>query len=243
MLERDHIRTLLALAALLLATMATGCASLSPAGPLRTQSTGTEATVLLVDSSESIYETASQPEISFLVSSVPVQDLINGNLTDGHFVHVELLWLPKGGATPLSSTATNISIRHVILSGGEVGVYHGAGFAIPDGELGNESYSLSIQSGTMRLALATPGFVDQLGEAEMLGSIKAKHAPGRTSAAKFALSQIVTDALGTSMFVDRGNTSDDCSAHEEFVGLVLAEIEADLNLVVARMCSERVTTP
>lgn len=197
--------------------------------------------MLLVEREEAIYERGKQPESSFIVSSVPIQDLIAGKVTSGQVVHFELLWEPLGGSTPLSPTATNVSIRHIIFANGEVGVYAGAGFAIPDGTIGDSTVTLRVQSGTLRLAESTAGFVDRLGEAEMLGAFKARLAPGKTSAARFALSQLVTDALGRSVFVRHDGTQ---STHADpYIDRELAFLEADLNGLLARLANARLTTP
>jgi len=211
-------------------TLLTGCTSLAPAGQLRSQSTAGDQVMLLVNESEAIYESRNQPESSFIISTVPIQDLINGTIRNGQVVHFELLWEPLGGATPLSPTATNISIRHVVFADGEVGVYAGAGFARPDGDLGDGTVGLRLYSATLRLAESTPGFVDRLGEAEMVGGVKASHAPGRTTAARFALSQMVTNALGKSVFV-RNTTA----RSDEYIDRELAYLEADLSLYLDRL--------
>jgi hypothetical protein len=214
----------------------TGCTTITPAGPLRTQSTAGEPVMLLIDEREAIYESRNQPESSFIVSTVPIQHLINGTIENGQVVHLELLWEPMGGATPLSPTATNISIRHVVFAEGEVGVYAGAGFAVPDGDIGDGTVSMRVRSGTLRLAESTQGFVDRLGEAEMVGSFKASHAPGTTSAARFALSQLVTDALGKSIFVMHDGTHSTLS--NAYIDERLEYLEADLTLLLAHLARE-----
>lgn len=200
--------------------------------------------MLFVDKGEAVYGTAKQPESSFIISTVPVQQLIDGSIDTGQVVHMELLWVPKGGATPLSPSATNISIRHVVFAAGEIGVYEGAGFAMPDGDVGDNTLSITVLSGTLRLKHATAGFVDKLGDAEMLGAFKATLNPSKAAAARFALSQLVTDAMGESMWVQRDDS--DSGAGDCYITRSLADIEADLNLVLARLESNDsagVTTP
>ena len=214
----------------------TGCTTIAPAGPLRAQSTAGEPVMLLVDEREAIYETRNQPESSFIVSTVPIQQLINGTVKDGQVVHFELLWEPKGGATPLSPTATNVSIRHVVFADGEVGVYAGAGFALPDGDVGRGAVSMRVQNATLRLAESTEGFIDRLGEAEMVGAFKASHAPGKTAAARFALSQLVTDALGKSVFVMHDGTHTTLS--NAFIDTQIEYLENELTLLLAHMARE-----
>ena len=226
----------LAFLSVLLFAMLGGCVSIAPAGPLRAQSTAGEPVMLLVDESEAIYESTSRPESSFIVSSVPIDDLVNGKVTNGQFIHIEMLWKPIGGATPLSPTATNISIRHVVFTDGEAGVYAGAGFALPDGEIGQGEVYLRIESATLRLAESTDGFVDRLGEAELVGGFEAAHAPGTTSAAKFALSQLVTDVLGKSVFVHEDGTH--TTLPDDYIAARLQDIELNIGPLLAYIAGD-----
>src|SRR5688572_17653484 len=65
---------------------------------------------------------------SFMLADAPIEQVLGGQIVSGQILHVELLWRPKPGATPVESTATNATVRHVIFSNGEVGIYGGAGF-------------------------------------------------------------------------------------------------------------------
>src|SRR6267142_7146664 len=53
---------------------------------------------------------------SFMLSSIPPEQLMKGEVRDAQILHIELLWEPKAGQTPMDSTATNASIRYVIIS-------------------------------------------------------------------------------------------------------------------------------
>jgi hypothetical protein len=189
------------LAGLLLALA--GCAGWpgSRAADLELRSLGDDPVVLGGEYQTSLYRHDPDRGTSFIVSDIPAQQLARGEYQDGQVMHVVLLWVPKAGATPMDPTATNASVRHVVFSGGEVGIYGGAGFILPSGRLGGDNVSLDIRQATLTLLESTDGFVDVLGAARLTGSLKAGHDPTGTRRVYFNLCQRVTDALGHSRFV------------------------------------------
>ena len=138
---------------------------------------------------------------SLLLSDVSLEQWKRGDVRDGQALHVQLLWQPKPGATPLDETATNISISHVIVSSGEIGIYAGGGFAIPRGTPGDDHLSLALRDASIELSDSTSGFQDLLSPARMTGSITASLDDDAALELKYAISQVVTDALGRSRMV------------------------------------------
>lgn len=191
----SSIQTLI-VALFVTATLA-GCSGASGrGGSLRSESLGTQPVVLDADFQTVVYSHDPEGDTSFFLSDIPLEDLVATYPSDGQVMHIELLWNPKPGLTPMDSSATNVSIRHVIISGGEVGVYGGAGFALPHGGLGGRKLSVTISDATMRLVESTGGFTDPLTPARITGGFTASLDPLLSRKLHRALSQLVTNAIG-----------------------------------------------
>jgi len=80
----------------------------------------------------------------------------------GTIAQVHLFLNPKPGRTPIEPTAASASVRWIVITGGEIGVYDGAGFMLPGGKVTKGSISGSIRNAPMRLTRKTPGFSDPL---------------------------------------------------------------------------------
>jgi hypothetical protein len=181
-----------------------GCAGAGKAtGSLRAESLNDDPVVLNAQYTAVVYARDDDDTISFFLSEIPVEDLLAGDISEGQVMHIELLWRPKAGSTPMDSSATNASIRHIIMAGGELGVYGGAGFALPQGQPGGDRMRISLRDATIRLLESTDGFADPLTPARMTGSFTARHDPQLVRKLHWAISQVVTNALGRSRFVAR----------------------------------------
>jgi hypothetical protein len=187
---------------LLAAVVVCGCAGGGESGgALRTESLGSDPVALPADYATVVYAHHPEGDTSFILSDVPVRRLLDGTVTEGQVMHVELLWQPKAGATPMDPSATNASIRHIVISGGELGVYGGAGFAMPRGKPGRDQLTITVRDATLRLLEATEGFADPLGAARVTGTFTAELDPRLTRKLQRAVTQFVTNALGRSRFV------------------------------------------
>jgi hypothetical protein len=151
-----------------------------------------------------VYAYDPKGDTTFILSDVSMEALADGTVTQGQILHIELLWQPKPGATPMDESATNVSIRQIIISNGEVGLYGGSGFADTSGRLGAGRLSVSLQRGIMRLIESTGGFRDPLSPARLTGSFTARHDEGAVRGLYRAVSQFVTNAFGETRFVDGG---------------------------------------
>jgi hypothetical protein len=179
-----------------------GCTSAQASGSLRTVSLGDNAVVFPTDFTSVFY--SHDPEsgtTSFMLSDVDPQRLLEGDVKDGQILHIELLWTPLAGFTPMDSSATNASIRYIILVDGHLGLYGGAGFAHPSSDPGAATLSVSLKDASIQLMESTSGFVDLLSPAQMTGAFKAKLDDKATRQMNFAASQIVTNILGRTRFV------------------------------------------
>jgi len=162
-----------------------GCAGLGlrrPSGPLVTSSTDGKKR-LAPEFSTLVYETSSVAAAEIYVTDLPVDRLLNmrDDLAglSGSIIQINVLLVPKAGNTPISDTACNVTIRHMVLGarGGdaipEVGVYGGGGFLYLDDFPGESTLSASIAGGTVRPIAWSAGFADLLGPSELSGGFTA----------------------------------------------------------------------
>ena len=177
------------------------CTIGGPGGVLRVESLGADPVYLATAYRTAYFAEHEATETSFFAADVALDDLLRGEVTDGNVVHLDLLWYPKAGSTPMDSSATNLSIRFVVFAGGEVGLYGGAGFGVPEGSPASDRMSLLIRDASLTLLDSTDGFVDLLSPARLTGQVTAQRSERVTRQMRFAVSQLVTDALGYSRFV------------------------------------------
>jgi hypothetical protein len=188
-------------------TAAAGCASGRISGSLRAESLGDDRVYL-----DGVYETAvysdrNTTETSFFITDIPIDDLLAGDITTGMVVHFNLLWEPSAGKTPMDTSATNVTIRYIVFTDGEMGIYGGAGFAIPKGEPGDGPMSLVLRDASMTLLDSTDGFIDLLSPGRLTGTITAGLDEQRSRQMAYALNQLVTNALGYTRLVARARQS------------------------------------
>lgn len=92
----------------------------------------------------------------------------------GQLTHVHLFVAPEAGKTPIDDTACSVTVRHVVVAQGQIGVYGGGGFMYPDKRPGREYFRGNIAGATLRLVAATPGFDNKLGAAELQAGVDAQ---------------------------------------------------------------------
>jgi hypothetical protein len=189
-----------------------------PTGDLRIQSLGVEPVALSGRFNDVVYANGEAVEWSFLLSDVEPAALMDGSATNGRVIHIELLWIPRPGMTPIEITATNASVRYVIISEGQVGVYGGAGFAKLRGKPGDSRVTLSLRDASLRLLHSTDGFADLLTPAQLSGTVTASRNTRKARIIHHAASQFVTDALGHSIIV-QGSVEDTWTASGDIIFL------------------------
>ncbi|MFM7261284.1 MAG: hypothetical protein ACKO3W_11835 [bacterium] len=203
-------RALVPTAAMLLAISLQGCTSFDGifeerTGEIELVSLGATPLVLGRELVTGAY-VRKESEDSYWFSDVPFDALLAHErgtpLENALFVHAQLLWTPKPGLTPLDTTATNLALRVVVVSGGEVGIYGGAGFARPDGDPTVGPMSLEIEGATLTLLEKTGGFHDLLSPAGFDATLRAPLAPDDANRWRRGVSQFATNALGKSMWVN-----------------------------------------
>ena len=146
-------------------------------------------------------------DTELILSTVSLEDLRSGNYQSAQVIHAQLLWTPWAGRTPVNKMATNLVIRHIILVDDQVGVYGGGGFAWPRGTPGKTGLGLDVTGSSISLLESTDGFRDLLSPAEIRGWIGGPLDPETFTQFRNTISQIVTNRLGRTMWVDQRDHS------------------------------------
>lgn len=146
---------------------------------------------------------ATDPHVdgTIWLTDIPMGNLTSGQVETGQILHIELLWTPRPGYTPIDYEATNISVRYIVISNGKYGIYEGGGFGYPLGSPDSSSMVLNIEGVTLQLAESTDGFIDLLSPAVLTGTFNGSCDTGMSVMIRDATSQLVTDAFGRTMFV------------------------------------------
>ncbi len=170
------------------------CAGRGPGGSARATSLGNEPVVLSSKYVTAVYADHQSTETSFYLSDVPLSQLLTGEVVEGQVLQIDLFWIPKAGDTPMDRSATNASIRYVMFSGGEVGIYGGAGFVLLRGKRGRPTVRLSLRDASLTLLKSTDGFVDLLSPARLTGSFTAAHDERQVREIRIAVSRMIAEA-------------------------------------------------
>ncbi len=178
-----------------------GCASSTGSAELSLQGEGRERRRLASEFENAAFMPGDS-NTSIYLSDVPLEALLDGSATTAQVVHVELLWEPRPGRTPLDQGATNASVRYIVFVDGEVGIFGGAGFVSFRGGLQRSRVKFDVQNASMQLVEATPGFRDLLSPASLSGEVVAVRSEERTLRLRQVISQRVTDAFGETKIVD-----------------------------------------
>jgi len=149
----------------------------------------------------SVYAVRPAEEVHW-ASDLSLEQLASGSFEEARFLHLQLLWEPIAGKTSIARTATNVVARLVVVSGSEVGIYGGAGFAWPVGKPGSDDRSLVLKGSSLSLIARTEGFVDLLSPAALTGTVVSVHDPDATVRWRRGVSQLVTNRLERARWVD-----------------------------------------
>ena len=158
---------------LLLLSACTSGGGLAQNSSVQIQSMGSNSYTLLADCSTVVCTTGFANEGEIWMTDIPIDELARGNSPDGQIVHLQVLWNPVAGKTPLASTSTNLVIKHIIIADGEVGVYGGGGYCWSKGSP-SEGMSLDIEDATIAMQNRSPGFLDLLTPATMSGNLTSR---------------------------------------------------------------------
>ena len=146
---------------------------------------------------------ASDPYVdtSLWMTDLDAEALESGDLTSGQILHIELLFPPQPGETPIDPDATNLSIRYIVISNGEVGLYEGGGFGYPLGSVEDGSMSLRIEPSGMVLTESTEGFVDLLSPASISAVFSGNCDDVLGGRMADSVDQFMTNTFGRTLYV------------------------------------------
>lgn len=154
-----------------------GCASgggFAQKSTVQVQSRGMNSVILLANCSTIVCTSGFANEGEIWMTDIPIDELTQGNSPDGQIIHLQLLWTPVAGKTPLASTSTNLAIKHIIIADGEVGVYGGGGYCWPKGSP-SSGMRLDIEEATIALQnRSSSRFIDLLTPATMTGELTSR---------------------------------------------------------------------
>lgn len=160
-----------------------GCAGVSTGGAtaLRIQSTD-HNTWMAPNYVTAVYRAIDENTADIFLSDVPEAELLermrlgvtSAPESAGTVTHIRLFLAPLAGKTPIDFTASNVTITHVVLAQGTMGVYGGGGFLLPDSSVGSQVFGGTIRDASLRLLRADEGFADLLGLAEISGHVAAR---------------------------------------------------------------------
>lgn len=155
----------------------------------------------------------NQPaQTSLYLSDLSPEELSGGGELTGQVAHVQVLWLPRPGWTPSRPGSTNVVIRLLVFSRGEIGLYGGGGFAWPWDEPGDPTFGMEVLGSSLTLLEKTEGFVDLLSPAELTGAFDAPLDDGGAQRMRMITSQLVTNAFKSVRWVRIWNGAEDSRA-------------------------------
>lgn len=176
----------------------TGCTGITGGvGSIETRSLRQSDPVrLATEFTTTLYGIDEESIASIFLSDLPAEAIIAGDLSEGSVIHIEVLWMPHPGRTPIDSSATNVSVRQIVFAGREVGIYGGTGFGRPSEEPGDESLSISCHEVSLTLLDASSAFQDLITPGLLEGSIAVNRDDALARRLRYATSQVVTNRLG-----------------------------------------------
>jgi hypothetical protein len=146
----------------------------------------------------SVYSRIDDTTANIYLTDLQASALDAGTPLDGisgRIVHLHMFLLPDAGSTPIETSACSVTVRHIVIAGGEVGIYGGGGFLKPRRQIAGDSIQGQIRSATLRLTASTPNFADRLGPANMNATIAAR----RDEAAAKRIGQRLEDILALAL--------------------------------------------
>jgi len=162
-------RTFIVIVALISVSLPGGCSVLPPA------LVGARSSVELVSVDGStalrpalptrLYRFVDENTADVILTDLSLEELTSADAppATGQIVHLQLFMRPMPGRTPIAREACSTSIRCAVLARGQVGMYGGGGFLIPESKPGGQLFGGSMSRGSLRLIKSTGQFVDRLG--------------------------------------------------------------------------------
>lgn len=147
-----------------------------------------------------VYQHADSNTADIYLSDIPLETLASGDLADldnlsGSILHIRYFVTPRAGRTPISFSASNTVVRHVVFAPASAGVYGGGGFLLPRDDAGEATFEGRMREATVRLVQAAPGFADRLESGEVSGFVSARRDPDAAAAVARTLSNLLHERI------------------------------------------------
>lgn len=116
------------------------------------------------------YRTEGDVHAEILATDLAIEDLDPARGFEGvrgQITRVRMFAVPIAGRTPVSSSAGNTVIQHVVINDGVLAVYGGSGLLRPDARPGAGTLAGTLRNGTLRLTRSSRGVVDPIGTADV----------------------------------------------------------------------------
>ncbi|MDP6986737.1 MAG: hypothetical protein QGG74_01710 [Phycisphaerales bacterium] len=138
---------------------------------------------------------------SLWMTDLSYEQIETGMIETGQVLHIEMLFPPRAGETPIDPAATNLSLRYIVISNGELGVYEGGGFGYPIGGHEDGQMSLRVEPSGLVLAESTEGFIDLLSPAKLSAVFTGTCDDMAGHRLADGIDQLVTNAIGRTIYV------------------------------------------
>ena len=178
---------------LLVAILLSGCSAgfnSNASSSLEIRSLGLDQLVLYADCPTIVCTNGFANEGDIWMTDIPADQLRSGIITQGQIIHLQILWIPTAGKTPLASTSTNLAIEHIIVTDGEVGVYGGGGYCWPKGSP-ETGLNIVVEEATIAIQERSPRFADLLTPATMEGRVHSNPDPNTARLIAAAADQLM----------------------------------------------------
>lgn len=116
------------------------------------------------------YRTQGETNAEILATDLSIEDLdpANGFVgVRGQITRLRMFTRPIAGRTPVSNSAGNAVVQHVVINDGVLAVYGGAGLLRPGARPGANPLSVVLRDGTLRLTRSNGPVADPIGTARV----------------------------------------------------------------------------
>ncbi len=127
-----------------------------------------------------VFDSADNNSADIVLSDLDRETLQDREAMDaavGQVILARMFIAPKAGRTPIEPTACTVTLRYIVLAGGEYGIYAGGGFLLPGDRPAGSRFKGRILNATMRLVSSSAGFKDLIGSGRMSLSFSAARDP------------------------------------------------------------------
>lgn len=116
------------------------------------------------------YRMESPTQAEIFATDLPIESLDPAHGFEGlsgQITRVRMFSVPMPGRTPVSSSAGNTVVQHVVIHDGVLAVYSGSGLLRPRQKPGADPMAVVLNAGTLRLTRQRGPLIDPIGTARL----------------------------------------------------------------------------